>query len=172
MKRVQSRERLGPRTIRGMRVILVVAIAAAVCGSASPAVAQTATAVTAIQGLDFGSLIAGVAEPVPLTEAWRRAEARIEGERNVDVRFILPTALVASSGATIPLQFVSGDGSVTMAGSTQGKTFDPNVGTKVQFKANVTSAMLYLGGTALPAANQSAGTYSATIVIIVSKPGQ
>jgi hypothetical protein len=155
-----------------MRFLTFAVLAAVAGGAAAPAFAQTPTAVTAIQGLSFGSLIAGVAEPVRTTEAWRRAEARVEGDRNVDVRLVLPTALVGAGGASIPLQFTAGDGSVTLAGSTQAKTFDPNTGAKIQFKPTVTSAMLYLGGTALPAANQPAGNYSATIVIIVSKPGQ
>jgi hypothetical protein len=148
-------------------------LAAAFFGFATlPATAQIPTSVTAIQGLSFGSLVGGLAEPVSVNEGWRRGEARLEGDRNVDVQFILPTALVSSSGATIPLQFVSGDGSITMAGTTQPKLFDPKVGTKVQFKPTASVAMMYLGGTALPAANQLAGIYSATIVIVLSKPGQ
>lgn len=138
----------------------------------SSAAQVTPTTATTIQGLDFGVLTAGLAEPVGLSEAWRRAEVRLEGERNIEVRLILPTALVAPSGATIPLRFVAGDGSITVVGSNQTKLFDPNLSTKVQFKGAETAAMMYLGGTALPAANQASGTYSATIVIVLSKPGQ
>ena len=172
MTRVQSRERLDPRTIRGMvRHLFSAVLTAGFLGAATPTNAQTPTAVTAIQGLDFGALIAGVAEPVRLNEGWRRAEARVEGDKVVEVRLMLPTALVAASGATIPLQFVNGDASITLAGSTKANLFDPNTGTRVQFKGAVTSAMLYLGGTALPAATQPAGSYSATVVIVLSKPG-
>ena len=158
-----------------MRHIEFAVIAALLTGTlarSSAAQATTPTAAVAIQGLDFGPLTAGLAEPVRLSEAWRRAEVRLEGERNLEVRLVLPTALQAPSGATIPLRFAAGDGSITMVGSSQSKLFDPNLSTKVQFKGTETAAMMYLGGTALPAANQASGTYTATIVIVLTKPGQ
>jgi hypothetical protein len=156
-----------------MRHIAVVVVAAGLMGifARSSAAQTTPTAVIALQGLTFGTLTAGLAEPVRLNEAWRRAEARLEGERNLEVRLILPTALVAPGGASIPLQFVNGDASVTIVGSNQPSVFDPNTTKRFSFKKTETAALLYLGGTALPAVNQAAGNYTATVVIVLSKPG-
>lgn len=156
-----------------MRHIVAVVVAAGLMGmlARSSAAQTTPTAVIAIQGLTFGPLIAGVAEPVRLNEAWRRAEARLEGERNLEVRLILPTALVAPGGASIPLQFANGDASVTIVGSNAPSVFDPNTTKKFSLKRTDTAALLYLGGTALPTANQPAGNYTATVVIVLSKPG-
>jgi hypothetical protein len=156
-----------------MRHIAVVVVAAGLMGilTRSSAAQTTPTAVISLQGLNFGPLTAGVAEPVPLTDAWRRAEARLEGERNLEVRLILPTALVAPGGASIPLQFLNGDASITIVGSNQPTVFDPNTTKRFSFKKTETAALLYLGGTALPAATQQAGNYTATVVIVLSKPG-
>ena len=156
-----------------MRHTLAGIVAAGLIGilSQSLAAKTTHTAAIGIQGLSFGPLTAGLAEPVRLNDAWRRGEVRLEGERILDVSLILPTSMVAPGGASIPLQFVNGDASVTVVGSNQTSVFDPNVGTKVTLKKTATAALLYLGGTALPAVTQAAGNYTATIVIVLAKPG-
>lgn len=156
-----------------MRHTLTVVVAAGLIGvlPGSLAAQTTPTAVIGIQGLRFGPLTAGLAEPVRLNDAWRRGEVRLEGDRILDLSLILPTSMVAPGGASIPLQFVNGDASITVVGSTQPTLFDPNIGAKVGLKKNSTAALLYIGGTALPAVKQAAGNYTATIVIVLAKPG-
>lgn len=156
-----------------MRHTRAVVVAAGLIGilAGSLAAQTTPTAVIGIQGLTFGTLTAGLAEPVRLNDAWRRGEVRLEGERVLDVSLILPVSMIAPGGASIPLQFVNGDASVTVVGSNQTNVFDPNVGAKVTLKKTATAALLYVGGTALPAVTQAAGNYTATIVIMLAKPG-
>lgn len=156
-----------------MRHTLAGIVAAGLIGMLSQSLAAqtTPTAVIGIQGLMFGPLTAGLAEPVRLNDAWRRGEVRLEGERVLDVSLILPTSMLAPGGASIPLRFVNGDASFTVIGSNQTTVFDPNVGAKVSLKKSATAATLYIGGTALPAVKQAAGNYTATIVIVLAKPG-
>lgn len=156
-----------------MRHTFAVIVAAGLIGilPESLAAQTTPTAVVGIQGLTFGPLTAGLAEPVRLNDAWRRGEVRLEGERALDLTMILPTSMVAASGASIPLRFVNGDASFTIVSSNQTTVFDPNVGAKVGLRKNSTAALLYIGGTALPTAQQAAGRYTATLVIVLAKPG-
>ena len=118
-----------------------------------------------MQPLAFGYLTQGVTEVVPYTDTFRRGVVTVSGAGVAYIRLILPTTLTSPQGATIPLQFLVGDAAEQDAGKAA-QAFDP--AGSVNVNLNKGSATLLLGGRALTAANQRAGLYSATIVVVVS----
>lgn len=121
--------------------------------------------VSQVQPLSFGYLTQGVTEVVPYTDTFRRGVVTVDGSGQAWIRVTLPTALVSPQGATIPLQFLTGD----VAAQENGKppdTFDPATSTRVNLSKG--TASLFIGGRAVPAAAQRAGVYSATVTVIVS----
>jgi hypothetical protein len=122
--------------------------------------------VTQVQPLAFGYLPQGVTEVVPYTDTFRRGVVTINGGGNAFVRLILPTSLTSAQGGTaIPLQFLTGDVASQESGKAA-QAFDPAASTRVNL--NRGTASVFIGGRAVPAAQQRAGTYSATTTIIVS----
>lgn len=146
--------------------VAAVIIAVAPCAAG----AQSTPTVTQLQPLSFGVMIPGTPEVVATTDGWRRATVQLAGSGQWSVRFVLPTALVSASGQTIPLTFSTTSGAYTTSKSSTPTVFDPNTGTKINLTAGKGSAWVYLGGTATPAAMQTAGNYSATVVTVVSPP--
>ena len=142
------------------------------CAMATLPSAAQAQVVASSQPLNFGPLVAGVTEIVTSTDAARRADITIQGTSNAtaSLTVVLPTALTAPTGATVPLQFQPGD-----------VIFEPPVGqgpTTVNLQGTTSIRLhrtregrLYIGGRALPAVGQRAGAYSATIVVIVAPTG-
>ena len=128
--------------------------------------APTATAVTPVQSLDFGLLVPALAEQVTVQQSWRRAEVRLEGNGQLEIRIMLPTDLTSTAGSTIPLSFRAGDGAYVLDGSTQLSFFDPTRPVRINMKTG--GAQLLLGGTATPAATQAAGNYGATVVVVLA----
>jgi hypothetical protein len=140
--------------------------------AAFPAAAQggpSDAAITPVNALRFGQLIAGVAEPVAPSEVLQRGHFVIEGRRQLNLRLVLPTTLRTASGAVIPVVFRSSDGIVALENSPL-VVFDPNTTVSVPFRPNRDMAQVYLGGVASPAANQAAGSYSATVTILLIDP--
>jgi len=93
------------------------------------------------------------------------------GERGVEVQIdlTLPSAMI-SGGAQLPLQFGANDGgysSVPIVLVSQ--VFDP----RLPLTTVITRRRLYvfLGGTALPGAQQAPGVYSATITLTAAYTG-
>lgn len=121
--------------------------------------------VVAVQPLAFGVLTQGITEVVPYTDTFRRGVVDIDGTGIPWVRVVMPLQLIGPLGATIPLQFLTGDVAVQEVGK-PAQPFDPAGSTRVNLKKG--TASLLIGGRAIPAANQQAGNYSATIVVIVS----
>lgn len=121
--------------------------------------------VTPVQPLAFGYLTQGMTEVVPYTDSYRRGVVTINGAGTAYIRLIMPTTLRSPQGATIPLQFLAGD-AASQDNGRQTQAFDPAVSASVNLSRGTGS--LFLGGRALPAANQRAGLYSATVVVIVS----
>ena len=151
------------------RTMALLAVFAGLAGS--PAVAQgpSGAAITPIQGLGFGQLIAGVPEVVPPTDVMQRASFAIEGDRKMNLQLTLPTILRSVSGAVIPLAFGSSDGILALQ-NRPSAVFNPNTGVAVNFNKNRDVGQVYLGGVASPTANQAAGNYSATVTIILIDP--
>jgi hypothetical protein len=131
----------------------------------TPARARGQFSIAQVQPLAFGFLTQGVTEIVPYTDTFRRGVVQIDGSGQSWIRVVLPTSLVSAQGASIPLQFLTGD----VASQETGKAaaaFDPAASTRVNL--NKGSASLLIGGRALPAPTQRAGVYSATVTVIVS----
>jgi len=152
------------RRARRPRLLSLVAVIA--CFAAVPARRAAAQySVSQVQPLTFGYLTQGLTEVVPYTDAFRRGVVTIDGTGQAWIRLVMPTSLVGPLGATIPLQFLAGD----VASQDSGKPasgFDPATSTRVNLGRG--TASLFIGGRAVPAADQRAGVYSATVTIIVS----
>lgn len=123
------------------------------------------------QGLAFGSLLPGVAETVQTGDGARRAEVVLRGEGWVDLSFMLPQAMVSPAGARIPLRFGARDAALLRNSSSGTVPLNPLETNRVKLNANQGAMRILLGGTALPAQDQPAGRYTATIVIVASPPG-
>lgn len=149
-------------TRRAVRSLRVLAIALALC--AAPR-AHAQYSVAEVQPLAFGYLTQGVTEVVRYTDTFRRGVIAIDGSGNVFVRVSLPTQLISAQGTVLPLQFLTGDVAAQDAGKAP-QAFDPSGSTRVNLGKG--TALLLIGGRALPALNQRAGTYSATMVVVVS----
>ena len=123
--------------------------------------------------LEFGLLMPGVPNRVLVSDVARRAEWLLTGRGNTTVSFVLPTFMQGPAGAVMPLLFQAGDAAWIrqMAGGGGGgmTTEDPNT----PFSVNVPNRQtlrLFLGGTAQPATTQTAGSYTATITVIIAQP--
>jgi hypothetical protein len=121
--------------------------------------------VSQVQPLAFGYLTQGVPEVVPYTDTFRRGVVNVDGAGQVYIRVILPTALTSAAGTSIPLQFLTGDVAAVESGR-PAAAFDPLGSTRVNLGKG--TASLLIGGRAVPAADQRAGLYSATMTVIVS----
>lgn len=147
-------------------------LAAALLLCAGKAAAQSTTLqVVPVQGLSFGNLIPGVPEQVGVGDGARRAEVVLQGRGTFDLSLILPAALVAPSGARIPLRFGTADAALASTTSTVPAGFNPRQMYRVRLGEGLGLPRLLLGGTALPAADQPPGRYQATLVLIVTPPG-
>jgi hypothetical protein len=130
-----------------------------------PALAGAQYSVAQVQPLAFGYLTQGVTEIVASTDAFRRGVVTVDGTGQVYVRVVLPTALTSPQGATIPLEFLTGDVTAQETGK-PAAAFDPATSTRVNLAKG--TASLFIGGRAVPAVNQRAGDYTATMTVIVS----
>jgi hypothetical protein len=129
--------------------------------------------VTGTQNLSFGPLFAGVPTTVSPSDRSRSGQFLISGNRLSEVRidFVLPNALVSIQGAQIPLSFRSGDGGYSRTPSVQtSRAFDPRVPLITPLGPNG-RLYLFLGGTALPQAQQQAGRYRAPVTLTISYTG-
>lgn len=155
------------------RISSALILAVCFCLAAGGARAQASGALEAVptQGLAFGSLLPGVAETVQTGDGARRAEVVLRGEGWVDLSFMLPQAMVSPSGARIPLRFGARDAALLRNSSSGTVPLNPLETNRVKLNANQGAMRILLGGTALPAQDQPAGRYTATIVIVASPPG-
>lgn len=125
--------------------------------------------VTAQQDLGFGMLTAGIANSVYVDEVARRAEWQIQARGQVTVTLVLPAAMTGPSGAQLPLTFRAGDAGFQPGGATQIEVLDPRTPFTVSIPSSTAFGLLFLGGTARPALDQAAGTYTATVTAIVAQ---
>ncbi len=124
--------------------------------------------VTAQQDLSFGVLMPGVGETVFVDDMARRAEWVIRTSGTPSVMLVLPSALQGPQGERIPLSFDFGDAGFMAGGSLTVTLHDPESRFDVNIPADPGFGRLFLGGTALPSADQRPGDYTATITIIVT----
>lgn len=129
---------------------------------------QAQVQVTGIRDLDFGNVIAGVPTPIAPTDPVRSGEFQFNAGANRLVLFwmTLPGTL-QGPGATMPISYGASDGLlVGMAGNTPPTLFNPR-GFKLYRMDSSGRSQLFLGGEVSPAANQRAGTYTATVSLTV-----
>ena len=125
------------------------------------------------QSLAFNTLLPGVPEMVPRTDAARSGQLEIRGRKNTQVmlQFLLPREMTGPGGAILPLAFGPDDAGFATSRQRGGQVgFDPNAPFTAGLPQNG-RGFVFIGGTAQPQANQRAGSYSATVTLIVADPG-
>ena len=142
---------------------------------------------TGVHALDFGMILPGTTTVTVNPRTNAGGEFRISGtkaRKSVDISFVLPAALTATSGATLPLSFNGNfaglcevDESTGLCQAASYTTWNPTVTTtfhdtpqryqpgRKTYTYNDYS--VYLGGLASPAANQRPGHYSGTASVTI-----
>jgi hypothetical protein len=124
----------------------------------------------ALNDLSFGTVLPGIPSSVSVNDPHHAGQFEVQGPANASVRVELavPTALVSSGGALLPISFTHADGSALINGHSL--QFDPHVPV---IAALGSDGRLYirLGGTVKPGLPQSGGDYSATISMTVYNLG-
>ncbi len=123
-----------------------------------------------LQGVSFGPMLPGISTVVSRADGARAALFDLKGSgsgRTVLLQFVLPSALSGPGGATLPLSYGASDAGFS-AQQTIGSqvAFDP----RVPYVATLSGSgrgSVYLGATAMPASNQTTGSYSATLTLNV-----
>jgi hypothetical protein len=134
--------------------------------AASPAAAQS---LLPVEGLSFGVLQPGVSHTVSPDDAGR-AIIYVVGSGSLSLLFYPPPALISPQGFAMPLEFIPGDAVLRWR---NGNTFPLVAGgtTTVNVPRGQAPAVIHIGGTVYPAADQAAGTYIATLVVQIVTPG-
>jgi hypothetical protein len=129
-------------------------------------------AVQGQQDLSFGDLLGGLTKRVDPGDPTGAAQIRVRGGRQtVELSFILPGALSANGGGSIPLHFGPGDAFFSESGhSGDRQPFDPTTPWTVTLD-QPGWRWIYLGGTALPPPASPLGEYSGTITLTISDLG-
>ena len=148
--------------MRGLRYALVLTLTAIM-----PLAGQRPLTVTGIQSLTFGTLIPGIPSVVPRTDAVKSGRFDVGGPHDTQgqVTFTLPSVLTGPAGATLPLTFGGSDAGYSQSqniGSQVG--FDPKQPFLISFSGQGRGSV-FVGGTALPAPTQRAGSYTGTITL-------
>ena len=125
--------------------------------------------VTGIRGVTFGAVLPGVPRVVLRTDPANSGQFDIKGPKgNVLLSFVLPLTMTGPAGAQMPVTFGASD-----AGYSQTQAIGSQVGfdPKQPFTAalpNNGRGSVFVGASAHPATNQSAGAYTATIILNVT----
>jgi len=125
------------------------------------------TGVTGIRPLAFGAVLPGFASTIAPTNPSNSGQLNLTGTKSSYVFFTLslPTAMTGPGGASLPLSFGASSGGYSATQSTSSETaFDPRTYQFVQLSGTGRGSV-FVGGTASPAANQVAGSYSATLTL-------
>ncbi|HEX2637470.1 MAG TPA: DUF4402 domain-containing protein [Gemmatimonadales bacterium] len=125
------------------------------------------------QMLDFGTLFSGTPASVSRFDALHAGQFELRGAKGTEVRVDLglPPVMTAAGGAKLPLKFTAGDGGYARDGIiATASPFDPRAPLVTTLSENG-RLYLFLGGTATPAAKQSAGTYAGTVTVTIAYTG-
>jgi hypothetical protein len=175
-----------------LSAVLLAALSARAQGQITGSLASLATILAApltgvgTRALQFGVIVPGTTSVTILPRSAAGGEFRISGLKNrksIDISFTLPTQLTGPAGAAIPLSF-NGNYAALCEIDTTGvcevasvTTWNPV--TTPSFRDQPTrykpgrkvflydQYQVYLGGVASPAANQSQGTYTASIGVLL-----
>lgn len=127
--------------------------------------------VTGQRNLNFRRVAPGVPEAVPVTAA-DAGRFRVRGERNAPVilSFTLPANLNSGTNR-LPIDSWTGRWN-TVANPAGGSAFVPGAGpVAATFSGAATGQLFaYLGARVVPAPNQPAGNYAATVTLTVAYP--
>jgi hypothetical protein len=165
----------GRTTLCCFRRALAVALSAAACAApavlavAVPSAGAAQVLVVPSQNMEFGLLTPGVPATITPTDIARRAAFSIEARGRFSLSFQLPTHMTNAQGAAIPLVFGSADGRVEIRHKVT--VFDPATGVNIHINPAEQSAQVYLGARAQPTTGTPAGSYTATIVMVVAATG-
>ena len=125
--------------------------------------------ITPVRNLTFGTVLPGIPRVVLRTDPVNSGQFDIKVPKSpVLLTFVLPLTMTGPAGAVMPVTFGASDGGYSQTmniGSQVG--FDP----KQPYTAIVPNngrASVFLGATANPAANQRAGSYTATVILTVT----
>ena len=159
-----------------MRLVpLAIALALATAASAAPLRAQgrPVAVIGGVRALDFGTLLPGVQSTVLPTDPAKSGQFNITGQKfaEVEVWLTLPAQMTGPAGASIPLSFDPSSAGRSNTGSiTDQVAVDP----RTRFTLTLSGTgrgFVYLGGTLLPAGQQRAGAYTATITLTAAYTG-
>ncbi len=130
--------------------------------------------VTGLRDLRFGTLFPGIPERVLPTDGARAGRFRIRGPRNMEIvmTFTLPAVMVEPGSATMPLSYAANDAIYEPrgGGAPAPVAFDPTVPFINQVPI-IGRARVFLGATATPSFSQTAGDYTAAVVLTVALTG-
>jgi hypothetical protein len=127
--------------------------------------------VTGVRPLAFGVVLPGMPRSVLRTDPVNSGQYNIgtggQQGQNVQIAFTLPAVLAGPAGATMPITFGATSGGYSATGSIASQVgFDPRLPFVTQAGQGATSAV-FLGGTVNPGASQRAGSYTATVTLIL-----
>ncbi|HEX5437845.1 MAG TPA: hypothetical protein VFW98_11845 [Gemmatimonadaceae bacterium] len=152
---------------RRLRPVLLPA-AVLLCGAGSVHMRAPRIRVAGVQDLTFGKIVPGVTTTILLTDAGAgQYTLTNQSARTVQVQlvFVLPTALALGGGTTIPISFGPASAGFSPSGSLADVVpFDPAVPFTVTIDSKRT-ARVFLGGTLQPVAGQPAGSYTVPITL-------
>jgi hypothetical protein len=147
------------------RVIVALALMLVV---GNPRSLHAQTTITAGQSLDFGQLVPGTPKHILPSDVINRAEFTVSGKNNVIMQFVLPTYLQNARGARIPIAFSATD---ALVDKNKPVVTDPNSSFQLKLTPGNPTADIMLGGTVQPVAGQLAGSYTATITLMIVSGG-
>jgi hypothetical protein len=126
--------------------------------------------VAGVRNLAFGFLTLGVNATVPPSHPVKSGQWNLTaplGQR-IQIRLTVPNQLLGPSGATLPISIKNGDAFVqgTWSGAAA-NSFNPGSNVNFRFTGG-TQAILRLGGSTTPAANQRTGAYVNTAICTIN----
>jgi hypothetical protein len=139
--------------------------------------------VTAVQDLDFGDVLQGVAKAVPNNDAANSGVFVITGQpgAGVSVYIALPAYLATPTGDDrMNITFGVTDGSIDSTGNSDPSAFGdgwPNINPfALPNNLTIGSAVpsqtaIFLGGRVIPSIDQLSGPYSAEVIVTVAYTG-
>lgn len=150
-------------------VLVLLCVGMAPVGAHAQGEGNPSASAVAVRGLSFGVIIPGVPETVSVQDVQRRAEVVVSGQGVADVQLLLPREMVSAGGDVLPLVFLPGDAGLSIGPVNRPSPFDPRQRQRIRLPSEGGQLRIYLGGTAQVSPNQPAGTYSATVQVLVMK---
>lgn len=128
----------------------------------------------ALNDLSFGTVLPGIPVSVSSGDPRHSGQFEVQGPANASIRvdFSLPSALISTAGALLPVSFGPSDGFADFSHGTppRGLVFNPHAPVIGALGPNG-RLLLRLGGTVKPAPTQAGGEYSSTISMTVYNLG-